>query len=489
MVKYDLNKGLYPYPLKYLPSDGGTVSEVFVAGDPTVQPASNNWYVFCMTPEQLQGFRNIINVGAPIVYQDTYQEWWQRWAQLEQFPNEIPENSCMDLCQLILDCINSTPEIQQAIAAYAGTFQPSTDQGEQQEILDTDFVQGQAPCDNDNLFGLTTGLTDLLNQMAEDLLEILVNAPAALGRVGDIIEAIPVVGLLPFDDILQFSEKLATQVNDAYQAAYDTQIRDDFRCDLFCIAQDTCTLTIEQARDYFKDKITATVSDTDFLTIVNDILANNWLGEQSIYMMNWLILDTIIFGGEFLGIDHNRIATQIAALFNDPDSDWQILCTQCVDWVWDSDFANSQNIWVPTTDSYGDNADWTFGIGWESVDKQVSATQFMRQQQIETPEFTPTTITELELDYDLTKGLINNNVTSIVAVQVVKDDDTWEVVFLTRDEAVNGTGQTIGWTGLITDAKRLRVWVRSSIRDIAVWDGTAQINSVHVEGQGFNPFI
>lgn len=245
----------------------------------------------------------------------------------------------LSFCDEVLSCIQTNEAIQQAIAMYSNTYYPPIDAGEVQSILDSDFVQGQPDCDNDKLFGMTTGLTDLLNQLSEDLLELLVNAPAAIGRLGDLIEAIPGVGELPFDDMLQFAEKLAVQVNNAYQAAYDTQIRDDFRCGLFCIAEPTCSLTIEQARDFFKDQIVASVSDTNFENVVNDILANNWLGEQSIYVMHWLILDTIIFGGEFLGIDHNRILTQVAALFNDPDSDWNILC-DCQEWEYTFDFVN-----------------------------------------------------------------------------------------------------------------------------------------------------
>lgn len=268
-------------------------------------------------------------------------KWSTRWTSEQGTPQpdrdliaenlayKLSQEYCVDICQLIIDCINDTDEIQRLISQYSLTSSIEDTTPQQQSILGTDLFSNQAPCNNDQIFGMTLQLADFLNATSEDILEIFVTAFAVPGRLGDLIESIPVVGELPFDDILQMIEKLAIQVNDAYQAAYDTQIREDIACDLFCIAQADCTLTLEQARDYFKDKMTVAVTDSNFASIANDIIANNWLGEQSIYVMHWLILDTIIFGGEVLGVDVNRMVTTIATYFNDPDSDWQLLCTAC----------------------------------------------------------------------------------------------------------------------------------------------------------------
>ena len=269
----------------------------------------------------------------------------------------------MTLCDAVLDCILDTDEIQQAIASYSNSSAITETTPENQTILDTDIFQSQGPCDNDNIYGMTVQLTAFLNAVSEDILEVFVTAFAVPGRLGDIIEAIPGVGSLPFDDILQFMEKLAEQVNDAYQSAYDIQIAEDISCALFCIAQGDCTLTMEDARDWFQQQLTESVENTDFLTVANDIIANNWLGEQSIYVMHWLILDTIIFGGEMLGVDVNRLTTTIASYFNDPDSDWSTLCLEC-QWTqkWLAGDGNPvDDDWVISTGAYNgvtEEIDW-----------------------------------------------------------------------------------------------------------------------------------
>lgn len=299
-----------------------------------------------------------IDVGRDIAYgKESIFIWWLWVRSLES----------MTICQAVLDCINNTVEIQQAIASYSLSSAIDSQTGENPTILSTDIFGDQSPCANDNIYGMTVQLAGFLNQTSEDVLEIIVIGLANAGRLGDIIEAIPVVGSLPFDDILQFAEKMAVQVNNAYQGAYDIQLAEDISCDLFCIAQDTCSLTLEQARDYFKSKILVALSDANWATIANDIIANNWVGEQSVYMIHWMILDSIIFGGEILGIDVNRVVQTIASYFNDPNADWQTLCSCSVPFAYERDFTLSNGGWQSDPrDGTGWGGSWNSTNGWNA---------------------------------------------------------------------------------------------------------------------------
>jgi len=346
-MPYKLPKNQYPFPLNYYASDGGTDLTPFVAGDPTVEAASNNWYILCLTPDELIDVMSLVEVGTPIVFPDNYNTLQQKFWQMREFPNQIPEDSCMDLCQLIIDCINTTPELQQLIGQFSLTSAITDTTTENEANLATSFVQGQPDCDNDKLYGMCLQLTQLLNTVSENLLDIFVAGLAQASNLGDLIEAIPVVGELPLDDILQFLAKMAGQVNTAYQAAYDTQLEEDISCLFFCEASIDCELTFEDARDIIKDLIANPVSAQDFVSMVNDIIANNWIGEQSVYLFFYFILETIIFGGEILGQDVNRFATTVATYFNDPNPDWETLCTCCeiVEETWDFTVSSQSPTW------------------------------------------------------------------------------------------------------------------------------------------------
>lgn len=487
---YDFFTGQYPYPLTNVASDGGDFCKPFVPGDPlTAIPDVENFYVICCTPDQMAKIVSSLEVGAPIAYPDFYNDVIQLVDQAVQFPNSFEGAPCVDLCELILECIQTTPELQQAIATYSLTPNINITTPENPGILGTNILPAPVDCDLDSIFGMTLQFADFLNTLSEDVLELFVTAFAAPGRLGDLIEAIPVIGELPADDILQSLEKIATQVNDSYQAAYDSQIREDIACALFCIAQEGCELTFEGARDWFQDQIVEEVSNLDFATVMNDIIANNWLGEQSIYLMHWFLLDAMIFGTEVLGIDHNRMLKTISTFYNDPNPDWSLLCECTGLWAYNSDFPTGEEGWQPFEDvapADDPRAVWVSGQGWNSVDVPASGSQFDRVDDIFI-DIDPTHVDEIVLTYNLTKGSYNNTNSVAVLILASFEGSTVDSRGLAYFQTVNGDDQTLELTPDAT-IDQIRVVVRSSKQNSAVYSGVAKIVSVYAQGTGDNPF-
>lgn len=489
MTEYDFKKGLYPYPLKYLPSDGGTDMTPFVSGDPTVQPNSTNWYILCLTPDELQALRNIINVGSPIVYPDTYIKYWRLFSQLEQFPNEIPEDSCMDLCTLILDCINSTPALQQAIADYSLGSAIDGATVEDSTILASNIVSDQGGCNNDNIYGMTIQLVQFVNSINEDILELFVNAPFAAGRLGDIIEAIPGIGELPFDDMLQFADNFLEDINDAYQSAYTVSLEQEMACDLFCLAQDNnCTLTWEQARDYYADKTAVLLDTTDWSKFVEDLIANNWIGTTTVYVMYYLFFQTLIYGGEILGQNSEKVNNIIASMFNDPDPDWNINCDPCVStWQHTFDFTVSDGGFYVVAPAGADAlGQYVASTGWSTSDGLFANPDHYGRAVSIRKDFTTSNITKVEMAYNYVKGTwaatgtalsVNARTGNTVEMSFTKDSDT----------VSNGNGQSDEVNGDV-NADNIRLLLNSSRVNSQNYDGSALITSCTVHGTGTNPF-
>lgn len=331
-------------------------------------------------------------------------------AIASRLDDKMSDESCIDLCQMISDCIAGNQTIQQQISFYSGYPSITAETEEVADYLMTDLLEGQGvvSCDINSIFGATTQLTDFLNMLSVDLLEIFTGAFAVPERLADVISAIPVVETLPLDEILEFTAKMAQQIENSYNSAYDSQIRDDFRCDLRCLViENDCQLSLELARNYFYDKLETAITKTDFLQIVNDIIANNWLGEQSIYLLHFMILQTIIFGGEILGIDVNRIARQVATFFNDPDSDWEVLCDDCPDyWTSVIDFSNAQYFshflqsvaWTPREWGVYDGGDGQ----WEATN---ATSTFNNVKGISIGiTFDPVVVQSVRIEYDAVRG-------------------------------------------------------------------------------------
>ncbi len=419
------------------------------------------------SPTEFQKILDCVLQGAVIIYPNEVRNIW--WSFVRQL--DCP----MDFCQMVLDCIETTPAIQQSIASYSNSSSITQTTPEQQTILDTDIFGNQGPCDEDEIFGMTRQMANFLNQVSMDILEIFVTAFAIPGRIGDIIEAIPGLGVLPYDDLLQALEKIAEQVNDSYVAAYDTQINEDIACDLFCIAKITCTLIMEQARDYFQDKVTTALDNTDILHVIEDIIANNWIGEQSIYMFHWFILDTIIFGGETLGVDTNRMVTTIATYFNDPDSDWSTLCTSC-GWAesWldgDGDIEPDWTIILGTYDSGDDDLDSEFN----GTSSELAYAEYVFTQQ--------TTVTKIEYDGRLVKNSTFNR------QQLIRRVDVDTTVTNLAETTPTGTGIktfTLTFTGseVFEIGDKIQFWASVSISPAS----TCEVKRLLVEGDGSNPF-
>lgn len=274
-------------------------------------------------------------------------------------------------CNEIIDCINETIDLQQLIAQYSNTSSVGDTDTIPEENFDVDLMGSPVGCDNDNIYGMAIQLVEFLDRIAEDILEFFVNAPTAISRLGDIIEAIPVIGELPGDDAFQFVESVLDDWNQAYQSAFTQQLKEEIACDLFCIAQSDCELSMRDVWTYYYDKLAGMNPQNDFLQFIEDVLAYNWIGVATVYGLHLFIVHAMIVGGEVVGFDIERLKRIVQAMFNDPDSDWQTICDACPD-VWQEtfDFTTGEHGWdvVFDTSDGQDRGEYVAGVGFRAVE-------------------------------------------------------------------------------------------------------------------------
>lgn len=236
--------------------------------------------------------------------------------------------ACVDAGYLS-SLIANNPALQQQIGQYSLTSAIDSSSDVVESLANSQIINNQAGCDDDNIYGMTLQFVELLNAVTEDILEIFVSAPTAISRLGDIIEAVPGIGELPLDDAFQFVESVLDDWNQAYQAAFTEALKIEIACDLYCIAQDSCTLTMEQARQYFYEKLAGMTPSDNYLQFMEQVIAFNWVGVVTVYGAFLLLVQTLITGGEVLGMDVNRIVRMVNAMFNDPNPDWATECLEC----------------------------------------------------------------------------------------------------------------------------------------------------------------
>lgn len=301
-----------------------------------------------------------IDVGRDIAYGDNSLYVWWIWVR---------SLLSVDICNDVLNCINTSSDIQEAIANYSLTSNVNSLTPENQGILSMQLVNNQAGCDNDNIYGMTLQLVNFVDTLIQDLLQRMIAATQSMDALGFLISAIPGVETLPLDEALEFANWLLDTIYTAYLAASTVILRTEVACDLFCIAQNNgCILTMEQARDYFNDKLGITLDTSNFGAFINDIIANNLVGVATFYGMYDLMFQLLAFGASVLDYLPERIVRMVQAMFNDPNSDWIIDCDSCnPNPDYDFDFTAGTQSWGILTANGQARGEYVAGVGFRST--------------------------------------------------------------------------------------------------------------------------
>ncbi len=324
-------------------------------------PNSPEWRQIYMGALQIMAQWWYWQVSSPIDAEDVI----QRVMECSAITGSSYEG-CMILdCQEIIDCINSTPELRQLISKLGSGYPVPLDQTPISSISDMSMISDNTGCDNDRLFGAITGLVDLMNAIAEDFLERLQDQANTVSRIAELIEVIPGVGELVPADLVTLAENFLEDLLNLYQSEYTVALRDKYRCDLFCLYKDDCNFSIEEAMEYFAEQITEGINIVDFGSFIGQYILGEFTGPSLVASWNVLILGMLQFGSEVLDINADQMVLMVSAMFNDPDSDWTILCDECPEpWehLIDFELAPYPHTVVNFDDAYPST--WVLGQGY-----------------------------------------------------------------------------------------------------------------------------
>lgn len=235
----------------------------------------------------------------------------------------------VDFCELIAQCITNgnLDDVLNDWAQKNGYEQPSGDGNKASaNKLSAELVNN---CNNNNLFAAVSQLVDFVHNGIVDVLERVESATGRGERISAILEAIPLTNLLAIDDVIQFGDQLIENFTQNYDAQYTQALRDEYRCDLFCLAQDDCTLTFQDMADYFAGRAAATFDAITVEEALDWFVFGTFNGALIVHGMHALFASVLTWGSEFVGVDIDYLARVVQAASNDTDPDWSILCDDC----------------------------------------------------------------------------------------------------------------------------------------------------------------
>lgn len=323
MVEGSIRKIQYPLN-RSLDIESDTPNEViaFLSLDNwvTSDPDERVRVVINLSLNEYVALASSLDVGRDIAYGDNSIEIWWIWSRIL---------SSLTLCDDVLSCINENGAIQEAISNIAINPVPVKPSSKiNQAISDTNVVGDTdiVTCDLDKFFGAMTGMVDLMNNVAEDIIELLSAEANDAGRLGDLIEAIPGIGEFPADDLLQFLESYIDDLEQNYQASYTQALRDEYRCELFCLGSDDCTLSFKDIFQYFIGKLGQSVPTNDLFAFVTWFMNNPLTSVSLVHAWHVFLAGILRFAGSVIGIDSKKFVKMVSALYNDPNPDHTILC-------------------------------------------------------------------------------------------------------------------------------------------------------------------
>lgn len=193
--------------------------------------------------------------------------------------------------------------------------------------------------EKDEVWGGCLALVDYILQRNEDWLEemeqYLGNIPENLSNI---VEAIPLLGELPFDDLVEYGAWLVEELLEEYRAQNTEAIRIEMACQLFCAALlNNCAISFDLLFTFFLNQLPQGV-DIATITIRNAVsfaLAGNFIGDDYVYFLSMFQIFVARAGELYFGQRGWRLyEIYYLSGYNSPDSDWQLFCECATSWTW-----------------------------------------------------------------------------------------------------------------------------------------------------------
>lgn len=216
----------------------------------------------------------------------------------------------VDICELIINCINNNPATMQAIIDKLKESEEFNDYLTERALGVTSGGAGgtvMESCDNSILAGQIIEAIDTMDTTNADFLQQVELGTNDEERVVAIISGIPGAGVLPADEILDAIQRLLEDFTENYASAVTLEWKDEVSRDLYCLAKQDpeCKLTFAQIFEYFQNRAGSTLSLQSILQNIFEFLVNGDFGTDELVASGMFALQVgfMVAGGTFAGMN------------------------------------------------------------------------------------------------------------------------------------------------------------------------------------------
>jgi len=309
-----------------------------------------------------------IDVGSDIAYPE--ESTLIQWLLLGRVVSEI--------CPQVIDCIENDEDTRNALTQFLvdsgdGSTEKERAIRENAEQKSDDILSFESGgiCDKDGLFACISQMITLLHENNLDALEIIEVETNANVELAQVVSSITFLDETSVDTVFNYVALIQNSIAENYSASYTDELYDQIRCDIFCLAQEQCGLSIDILFEYFQEKMSLNSIDvndiTNLISFFFNLLDGSYIGQNVVYFMFFSqlalvrladsLLTLLLQGNQTLN-QANRLNLQIRAFSNDSDPDWEIICEECpTAWSYTADFSGGlPSGWSIDTGSYDGNS-------------------------------------------------------------------------------------------------------------------------------------
>jgi hypothetical protein len=291
--------------------------------------------------------KNAIHLISSLIY--FY--WSTRWDNppdtdtLQSYVSELEYNlmTPINFCEYMIDCIESNEGVKNALEQWFD----NTSYNQLLQFVANNYGtsvvgSGNTSDCNDNVFAMIYALHDEIHTRNTDFIESIEAYTNTFELLGDFAEelTLAVSAVTGFGGVLagaltygsQLIDYILETLADAYNAEYTATLRDTIACDLFCIARNTCKLSIDDMYNYHLEQLSLSESlsiDQLFLSVIS----GQWQGSEIVHIMYILQLGFAKLSdaglwivSDFAHAVSNRYKLVLESASDEINNDWGVLC-------------------------------------------------------------------------------------------------------------------------------------------------------------------
>jgi hypothetical protein len=279
-------------------------------------PPEGDYLLFHFTEESFLRVLSALINGAALTYPDTWLEVVWSFLKNVEYPVSLCEKiteallTCTDVQEALATLISTNEGIQDALSDFVTSDQDifnyinNTVSGLTGEQLGGAIT---SDCNNNVLAGQVITIVQRMHDYNLDALQIIEVGTNDEERIAALLEGVPIMGELPFGDILEAVQKLLEDFTENYSAAVTEAWKTSVEEDLYCLAKDKagCELDYADLFAYFQQRVGSGLTVESLIQdVVTFLIAGDFNTDDLVASgMFALQLAFVRTGRQFFGLD------------------------------------------------------------------------------------------------------------------------------------------------------------------------------------------